>query len=111
MKIMQFLYKGLDYLSQNLECSWHKKTYSIEEVVDKGLGAICDIHDWCSLIAIRQSFGLLDSKGLEVYEGDIISCTVRLPGERMDFEIHAGTVRFCTEYFDLVIDVEEGPLH
>ena len=69
----QFLYKGLPFSSLDKGFNWHKKVYSLNDFIDKGLSSISDVHGTCELIAKRQFTESVDINGNPIYEGDILT--------------------------------------
>lgn len=72
----QFLYKGLPYSSKNDGFNWHKKVYTLNQLIEKTLSQLSDVHEPCKLIAKRQYTGLKVFDEIEVFEGDKMSFVV-----------------------------------
>lgn len=68
----QFLYKGIPFSASNKAFNWHKKTYTLEQLMDKRLSDLCDIHDTSELVAKRQYINKKDIRGNDICEGDIV---------------------------------------
>ncbi len=68
----EFLYKGLPFSSKNKNFNWHKKAYTLDQIMQKGLSHLADCHNYCELVAAREFTGTKDKKDIDIYEGDII---------------------------------------
>ena len=70
----QFIYAGLKYRANSAESdrNWFKKVYTLDQLIEKPLSKLADIHDCSELIAKRQFTGLTDCNGVDIYEGDLI---------------------------------------
>ena len=65
----QFIYKGLPFSSTDARFNWHKKVYSLDELLLKPLNKLSDAHG--ELIAKRQFTDLTDKNGVEIYDKDV----------------------------------------
>jgi hypothetical protein len=87
----QFLYKGLPHRAGSDKFCWHKKVYSLDQLMEKRIIELSDVHHICELVAKRQFTGITDNQGVDVYDGDLL----RIPA-KSDFD---KTTYNCFEVF------------
>lgn len=82
----QFIYKDIPFSGDNSEFRYHRKVYTLDQMLEKPVKDMSDIHDNCELIAKRQFTGLIDKNGVEIYENDLIElCGDKKGALRVEF--------------------------